>query len=581
MTKNELRDFLLDNHITDGKKLNKKAYHHLRDILKKHTSILDDIYGGKVSTGMRLSMIIDEMVEPPKCHQCDNYVGINSSKFGKTCSRACNIKAAHKATKALPPEHWEARNKKTQETLYQKAVDMGLANPETYTSTSMFPETIKKSRETMKRNWVGGHNMRDPSFYEKWKSEFEEKYGVSHPMQVPEINEKVNKTVDGEWIVCTDSFKEKSKNTCVERYGVEHPMYSEEIKQEMRRRSIIKYGREYPQQSHISDESLAILNDKTKLESLVKDSFLEDVGVSLGVHKSSVQRACANFNIPLRKSRSRAELELEQMITGLGFSVIANERHFGHELDLYIPEKNVAIEFNGMYWHSELYKSRSYHQRKSIDCMRNDVLLIHIWEDDWEDPMKKPIIISKIKSKLGVSDQKVYARKTQARVLSKEEAIPFLERNHIQGKLHSSIHIGLIYGEDIVAVMSMKRLGNGCWDLSRFATSCSVVGGMSKCLSFFKKNYEWSGIITFASLDYSHGTSYEMCGFDKVSITPPNMWYMKQGEWIRLGRRRFTKAKLPNILPSFDPSLSESDNMRENGYLQIFDSGSIKYIMTK
>jgi len=62
------------------------------------------------------------------------------------------------------------------------------------------------------------------------------------------------------------------------------------------------------------------------------------------------------------------------------------------ELDIYLPEYNVAIEFNGLYWHSELYKEKDYHLNKTLECKKKGVDLLHIFEDDWvfkQDIIKK------------------------------------------------------------------------------------------------------------------------------------------------------------------------------------------------
>lgn len=53
------------------------------------------------------------------------------------------------------------------------------------------------------------------------------------------------------------------------------------------------------------------------------------------------------------------------------------------ELDIYLPYINLAIEFNGIYWHSILYREKSYHQDKTLKCLKKGINLIHIYEDEW------------------------------------------------------------------------------------------------------------------------------------------------------------------------------------------------------
>ena len=57
---------------------------------------------------------------------------------------------------------------------------------------------------------------------------------------------------------------------------------------------------------------------------------------------------------------------------------------YPQEVDIYIPSKQVAIEFNGLYWHSEKAgKGKDYHYNKWLSCKNKGVRLITVWEDDW------------------------------------------------------------------------------------------------------------------------------------------------------------------------------------------------------
>lgn len=56
----------------------------------------------------------------------------------------------------------------------------------------------------------------------------------------------------------------------------------------------------------------------------------------------------------------------------------------GKELDLYYPEKKIAIEFNGNYWHDENHKPRDYHYNKFKDCLNSCITLVSIFENEWK-----------------------------------------------------------------------------------------------------------------------------------------------------------------------------------------------------
>ena len=70
-----------------------------------------------------------------------------------------------------------------------------------------------------------------------------------------------------------------------------------------------------------------------------------------------------------------------------------------YELDIYIPSKKIAIEYNGLIWHSEKFKGKvfNYHLNKTENCEKIGIRLIHIFEDEWNE--KKEIIKSKFQKK--------------------------------------------------------------------------------------------------------------------------------------------------------------------------------------
>lgn len=86
------------------------------------------------------------------------------------------------------------------------------------------------------------------------------------------------------------------------------------------------------------------------------------------------------------KYRSRQERYIAKKLIDNGVKIETNCRNLidGHEIDIYIPSIRLAIEFNGNYWHSELHKDKYYHQNKSLECIRNDIDLLHIFEYDFD-----------------------------------------------------------------------------------------------------------------------------------------------------------------------------------------------------
>ena len=130
-------------------------------------------------------------------------------------------------------------------------------------------------------------------------------------------------------------------------------------------------------------------------------------------------------------------------------------------MDIIIPSKNIAIEFDGLYWHNETKVNKNYHLNKTIECLTNGIRLIHIFEDEWVN--KKEIVKSRLNTILGNVTNKIYARKCEIKEISNETCKTFLDNNHIQGGINAPIRYGLFYNDDLVSVMNFckprKNLG--------------------------------------------------------------------------------------------------------------------------
>ena len=250
------------------------------------------------------------------------------------------------------------------------------------------------------------------------------------------------------------------------------------------------------------------------------------------------------------------------------------------ELDIVIPEKKIAIEFNGIYWHSEQMKNdQKYHLNKTLKCEEVGYKLIHIWEYDWINPVKQNILKEKIKALLGVEQTKIYARKCEIKEIDSKIKNEFLNKHHIQGEDKSKVKVGLFHENELVAVMTFGKPRfnkNYEYELIRYATKSGyqVLGGAGKLLSYFERNYNPKNIITYADRSYSQGNMYKQIGFKYYSQTTPNYNWVK-GSFI-ISRYQSQKHRLKLILgEKFNKNSSESENMLNNGYFKIYDCGNL------
>jgi hypothetical protein len=263
------------------------------------------------------------------------------------------------------------------------------------------------------------------------------------------------------------------------------------------------------------------------------------------------------------------------------------------ELDIYIPNKNLAIEYNGSLWHSfgisfpnnsDLESKNKYnHFNKYKECNKLNINLLQINSYEWNNLNKQKIWRSIINNKLGIN-KKIYARKCKIVYVENKQKNDFLNINHLQGMDNSKIKLGLEYDNKLVSVMtfSKPRFNNNYeWELVRFCNLLhyNVIGGASKLLNYFIKKYNPKNIISYADLRYSNGNLYKKLGFKFKTYTPPSYVYIK-GDNV-LSRFSCQKHKLSKLLEIFDENKTETKNMFDNGYRKMWDAGTMLFIFHK
>jgi len=283
---------------------------------------------------------------------------------------------------------------------------------------------------------------------------------------------------------------------------------------------------------------------------------------------------------------SKDELEILDYIKNLGFKVIERDRELikPYELDVVIPGNKLAIEYCGLYWHSELCgKNSNYHINKLTQCRQRGYRLITIFEDEYLN--YKDLVLFNIALKLGVAKAKVfYARNTEVREIPTYVAKNFCNKNHLQGYSGSRIKLGLFQDDCLLSVMTFskpsiskgaKYYNEGSYELSRFCTKsgCRVIGAASKLLKFFIRNYSCENLFSYADRRWSDGNLYYSIGFSLSGISRPNYWYIKNGK--RFHRFSFRKK-------DYEPKeVSEWELRRRQGLNRIWDCGNLKFELNK
>lgn len=250
------------------------------------------------------------------------------------------------------------------------------------------------------------------------------------------------------------------------------------------------------------------------------------------------------------------------------------------ELDIYIPEKNIAIEFNGLYWHSEKFRTRTYHYDKWLECKEQGIQLIQIWEDDWNN--NSELIKRMIAHKLNVSNEPVvYARKTTIKKVSTIEAKQFLTENHLQG-YRTAKYYGSYYQGKIVNILGVAKKGDDGLEIIRYAVNCKVTGGFSRLLKFILKLKEFEHIkkiYSYSHNDHSDGNVYSKNNFMLEHSGSPGYFYFKSGWKKREFRLKYSPSRVkknPNL--QYIEGASERELADLNNMYRIWDSGSSLWV---
>ena len=490
-------------------------------------------------------------------------------------------------------------------------------------------DVVNKGKQTVLENWDNKHYMYNNEVKNKIKQTNISKYGVEYPMQnedilqkskesflkndINEINEKRVNSFKKTYNVNKEEIINKKNKTIIDKFGSVEK-YKTHVQEKIKQTSIEKYGVEHffknqnvidkRIQSYITNKNNKIIQDCTSLNiKFISSKYNEnktdtifefecqecnenfDINRQLfGFRKLSKEKICLKCN-PISNGTSRSEKELyDFIIENTKEKVIYHHKISNIQLDIYVPEIKIAFEYNGLYWHSDLYKHKSYHKDKSQLCQDNDISLIHIWEDDWL--YRKDIIKSIIRNRLNSEGlNRIYARKCTIKEISFNDSKIFLNENHIQGNVVSKYRYGLYYNDELVSVMTFgrnrinvsKKSNDNEYELLRFCNrkDTIIIGGASRLLKKFIKDINPIKIKSFSDRSIHNGNVYENIGFTKIGESDPNYHRIVDG----FRKNRFLYRKDVLVRKGYDKNMTENEIMKSLGYYRVFDCGSSIYEM--
>ena len=374
---------------------------------------------------------------------------------------------------------------------------------------------------------------------------------------------------------------QKRAVTMTEKFGVEFASQRESHKEALRKKSATTRIEVFPQ-----------LEDRDWMydQHITQGKMVTEIADDIGVYYGTVIDALNRLNIEYIPSQggsnvSGAENDLACFIEGLGFEVVRSSRKLiGKELDIFVPEKNIAFEYNGLYWHSmdnapsKIYPS--YHRDKTNLCNQAGIRLIHINENEWLQ--QRNLVESMVCHALGVSPRKVGARKCTVVSVDTKTRKSFFDENHISGDSQASISIGLEYEGELLCCISMRkpRFSNeATWEIVRFASKqgWSVQGGFGRVLKEFRKTNNGS-IMSYCDLMKGTGAVYRSAGF--VHVRDTQIGYYWTDKVNLFYRTQFMKHLLKDKLKNFDATKTEAENMFDHGWRKFYDCGNSVWILS-
>ena len=574
-------------------KLNKLP--ELAMLIVEATSFL--LYSAPIKA--RVHCLFKNITSQPTCRNCHQPVemrlnGVYRYTFPNYCSSQCSSNTT------------ETKNKRKKTNIEKYGVDN--------------PSKSKRVREKVEKTNTERYGVNSPlknkQIREKVKQTNIERYGVDNPLKSKQIREKVEKTNIEKYGVknvfelsdfqqkATDSMLEKYgvghalqlpkireqfTSTMLEKYGVEHAHQSSKIREKYNNTMLERFGDDYHCSIQYSDkETYDKLTDKNWMETQHHndEKTLTKISSELDVAQSTVGLHMKKLNVEILTRRSsQCEREIVDFIKTLTNEHIqTNNKQVikPYELDIYFPDRKLAIELDGIFWHSESQgKDKKYHLQKTTLCNEKNIRLIHVWDFEWIN--KTDIVKSRISSVLNVN-KTIAARKCEIRSVGSMDADTFFSRTHMQSTAPASVIYGLFYEDSLVACMSFGKPRYNKqyqWELIRYSSErySTVIGGASKLFKHFLRQHNPNSIITYSDKRWNTGNLYSQLEFRFDHSASPNYYYFNPREQSKMWHRsHFQKHKLANKLEIFDPNLTEWENMKLNGYDRIWDCGNDVYV---
>lgn len=319
---------------------------------------------------------------------------------------------------------------------------------------------------------------------------------------------------------------------------------------------------------------------KENLLSFIRENFkdrkvsLLELSQKLNISFSYTSEIVINYNLSsyIEYQSSNLEKDIRLFLINLNKNIICkevfikdiNNKELG--IDIFSEEDKLGFEINGNYWHSELYKGQLYHQQKTLRANELGIKLFHIFEYEFINQKEK--IEYFIKSKLGIFEQKIFARKCTIKEISILQYRNFCNQNHLQNKADAKIKLGLFYKDDLIQIMSFSSprfTGDYQYEIIRECSKLGyqILGGKERLWKYFVKTYNPNSVLSYCDFSKFSGQSYLKLGFKQERLNKPGFVW-----WDEKSKNVFWR----------NPANNQEMKQR---YLKIWDAGQLVFTWNK
>ena len=424
---------------------------------------------------------------------------------------------------------------------------------------------------------------------QKLKQTFLKRYGQDNASKINEVKQKKKdtclKNFGVEYPQQSSQIKEKSNKSNLEKYGVSRPLQSEEIRQKYKDTCQEKYGVDnFSKTDEYKEKYVATCLDRFGFDHPAKSSLIRERSESTLLKKYGTKNFIKKWNMENSINHSKGELELLEWVKQW-YPSVKSCRIGKFELDVFVPDIGLGIEYNGLYTHTEdgikrrgfKGSAKNYHLEKTQHFINNNTRTIHIWDFEWIK--KKEKVKSYLLSCLGKNENKIGARKCSIVWSNSKKEIQkahqLLDSTHIQGFVNSTKYVANAYYQNeliAVATFSKHHRNSKEWVLSRFTTKTNytIQGILSKISKLASKELQ-SDIISWADYRLSQGNGYKKAGWKFEKLLPPDYFYSIGNHKVisKQARQKKTVGTPENM--------TEAEHAIIDGLKKVWDCGKIRF----